>query len=161
GQRSGDRPRGGGDRPALVAAFAKSGRSDLFTRIPGEALLLMNFRRTVRSAVLLLVGIALPNDVRSDVRDYLGRPVTSVRFSIEGRDTVDPSLADLAETRVGGPLSMAQVRLSVSHLFSLGRFEDVRVDAQAAGAGVALVFELVPIHPVARIVFAGPLDPTG
>ena len=43
---------------------------------------------------------------------------------------------------------MAQVRETVTHLFSLGRFEDVRVDAALDGGRVALRYELSPIHPV-------------
>src|SRR5262245_16170757 len=113
--------------------------------------------RKVRCAALLAAGFALASDARAEVRDYLGRSITSVGFTIEGRDTVDPTVVSMAETRVGSPLSMAQIRLSISHLFSLGRFEDVRVDARMAGAGVAIVYELVPIHPVARIVLTGPL----
>src|SRR5204862_3584640 len=48
-----------------------------------------------------------------------------------------------------------QVRETVTHLFSFGRFEDVRVYASARDAGVALVYELVPIHPVDRVTFTG------
>ncbi|HMD36980.1 MAG TPA: hypothetical protein VKH42_18530, partial [Vicinamibacterales bacterium] len=63
------------------------------------------------------------------VDDYIGRPVGSVRLVVEGRDTADPAMTAVVETEVGRPLSMVQVRESVAHLFSLGRFEDVRVDA--------------------------------
>ena len=42
-----------------------------------------------------------------------GKPIAAVRFVIEGRDTADPSLSDLVETRVGRPLSMADVRESL------------------------------------------------
>ena len=41
---------------------------------------------------------------------------------------------------------MLDVRESVAHLFSLGRFDDVRVDASVEGGGVALRYELTPIH---------------
>jgi len=88
------------------------------------------------------------------VADYLGRPVTSVHLTIEGRDTADPVLTQLLETAAGQPLSMAQVRSSVAHLFSLSRFEDVRVDAVLESGGVVLRYDLVPIHPVGRIRFA-------
>ena len=80
---------------------------------------------------------------------------------LEGRDTTDPALTQVVETQVGRPLSMAEVRESITHLFSLGRFEDVRADATLDGAGVALRYELSPIHPVAKIVFAGNLRAPG
>ena len=50
---------------------------------------------------------------------------------------------------------MTEVRENLAHLFSLGRFDDVRVDATLAGERVALVYELSPIHEVTRIEFAG------
>jgi outer membrane protein assembly factor BamA len=64
-------------------------------------------------------------------------------------------------TVAGEPLSMVQVRETVTHLFSLGRFEGVNVDATLEGGRVALRYELIPIHPVARISFDGPLSVPG
>ena len=108
---------------------------------------------------LLLVGVGA--DARAAVGDYLGKPVASVRLVVEGRETTERALTDVVETRVGGPLSMAEVRVSITHLFSLGRFEDVRVDASLAGDGVALRYELSPAHPVSKIEFAGALGAPG
>ncbi len=56
---------------------------------------------------------------------------------------------------------MLDVRESIAHLFSMGRFEGIVVHAEAAGAGVALRYELVPVHPIERIEFAGTLDAPG
>ena len=56
---------------------------------------------------------------------------------------------------------MVQVRETVAHLFSLGRFEGVSVDAALEEGRVALRYDLVPIHPVSRIRFAGPLGVPG
>jgi outer membrane protein assembly complex protein YaeT len=56
---------------------------------------------------------------------------------------------------------MIDVRESIAHLFSMGRFEGVVVHADAAGGGVALRYELVPVHPIERIAFAGALDAPG
>ena len=60
------------------------------------------------------------------VADYLGRPIASVHLVSEGRDTTDPVLTQVVSTVAGQPLSMIQVRETVAHLFSLGRFEGVR-----------------------------------
>jgi outer membrane protein insertion porin family len=95
------------------------------------------------------------------VADYLGKPIGSVRLVIEGRDTTEPMLTQIVETVAGQPLSMVQVRETVIHLFSLGRFDGVSVDATLDNGRVALRYELVPIHPVARIRFAGPLGASG
>jgi outer membrane protein insertion porin family len=109
--------------------------------------------RVVGWPVLATLALALP--VHADVSVFLGRPVASVRLVVEGRDTTDPSLTQVIETQTGQPLLMAQVRETITHLFSLGRFEDVRVDAMLEGERVALRYDLSPIHPIRTIRFAG------
>ena len=109
----------------------------------------------------IFIWVLAPGVARAAVADYLGKPIASVRTTIEGRETTEAALAQVIETEVGHPLSMSEVRESVRRLFSLGRFEDVRVDATLSGAGVALVYDLTPIHAVAKIVFAGPLNVPG
>ena len=89
------------------------------------------------------------------IDDYLGKPVGSVRLLIEGRPSVDPVLTRVVETLAGRPLSMSEVRQTVTHLFSLARFEDVRVDAELEDGRVSLRYELSPIHPVSKIRFTG------
>ena len=89
---------------------------------------------------------------------YVGQPVTSVAATIEGRPTTEPALLEAIQTGVGAPLAMADVRETITHLYSLGRFADVQVEAEhAAGGGVALRFELKPIHTVTRVEFRGTL----
>lgn len=113
---------------------------------------------------VLAAGFAVP--ARAAVTDYVGKPIASVRFVVEGRDAGDPSLSDRVQTQAGRPLSMADVRESVAHLYSLGQFEDVRVDASlaangvagvagvAAVAGVVVRYDLSPVHPISKIAFA-------
>jgi outer membrane protein insertion porin family len=80
---------------------------------------------------------------------------------LEGRETRELLLTQVVSTAAGQPLSMVQVRETVAHLFSLGRFEGVSVDATLENGRVALRYELLPIHPVARIRFEGPLGAPG
>jgi outer membrane protein assembly factor BamA len=82
-------------------------------------------------------------------------PSASVRLLNEGRPTIDPVLTRVVETLAGRPLTMSEVRQTVTHLFSLARFEDVRVDAELENGRVALRYELSPIHPVSKIRFTG------
>ncbi len=120
-------------------------------------------RRCALLRLLMLVLVACAG-TRADaaVDDYLGRTVASIRLRVEGRDAADESVSRVIETRVGQPLTMAAVRESVAHLFSLARFDDVRVDATVAGGGgVALRYDLTPIHPVTQIEFDGPLREPG
>jgi len=108
-----------------------------------------------------IFAFAVAAPAAASVEDYLGRPIASVTLVLDGRDTTEPGLLQLVETRAGSPLSMFEVRESVTHLFSLGRFDDVRVDASMEGGGVALRYQLSPIHAVSKIEFAGGLQGTG
>jgi outer membrane protein insertion porin family len=98
---------------------------------------------------------------RADVADYVGRTIGSVRLVLDGRETAEPVIMHVVTTAAGQPLSIAQVRETVTHLFSLGRFEDVRADATMDNGRVALRYDLVPIHPVARLRFLGQLSAPG
>ena len=124
----------------------------------GACILHSCIRAFVHSCILAFVWVT---PATADVADYLGKPITSVRLVLDGRDTTDRGLVQIVETRAGNPLSMLEVRESVRHLFSLGRFDDVRVDASPEGAGVALRYELSPIHVVSKIEFAGRFETTG
>jgi outer membrane protein insertion porin family len=115
---------------------------------------------TVCGLVLVLAASATV-PLSAAVADYLGKPVASVRLVIDGHETTDQALTDVVETRVGRPLSMAEVRESITHLFTLGRFENILVDASLDSTGVALRYELIPIHPVTKVEFEGGLDAPG
>jgi outer membrane protein assembly factor BamA len=104
----------------------------------------------------LLIFVAAP--VAADVADYIGKPVASVRITAEGRGVSNPRLLELIETPVGTPLNISAVRETVTHLFALGRYEDVIVHADQTAAGVVLVYDLVPLHPIETIHFAGPIE---
>jgi outer membrane protein insertion porin family len=89
--------------------------------------------------------------------EYVDRPIHAVTLSIEGRASTDATLMDALVTRPGMPLKMIDVRESIVHLYSLARFEDVRVEAAPADAGVDLHYLLTPVHPVAKVEFHGSL----
>ena len=93
----------------------------------------------------------------STAAQYMGRPIVATGVVVEGRPSADPALMDLVQTRPGEPLVMAEVRESISHLFSLQRFQDVRVEAREDGDGVSLTYHLVPLHGVERLEFRGTL----
>ena len=81
--------------------------------------------------------------------------VTDIRVEQEGRIIEDRVIDGLIETTVGAPLSMREVRETLSHLTSLNRFEDVQVFQDAVGTGVRLRYVLFPLHPVDRMAFLG------
>ncbi len=122
-------------------------------------------RKSCRAAPALLhsciLAFAWVTPAAAEVADYLGKPVASVRLVLDGRETTERALVQVVETRAGNPLSMLEVRESITHLFSLGRFDDVRVDASPEGAGVALRYELSPVRVVSKIEFAGNVQAPG
>jgi outer membrane protein insertion porin family len=109
----------------------------------------------------LVLLLFLPRPARAEIADYLGKPVASIRLAIEGRPSTDERLRRLIEVREGGPLSLREVRETITHLIAMGEFEDVRVNASAGEAGVDLLFELAPVHPVHRVVFTGLVGAAG
>lgn len=85
----------------------------------------------------------------------LGQRIVEIRLVREGQPLDDPTVLALVETHVGDALSMAQVRASITHIFGLGRFQDVQVEAVDAPGGVSLRYNLVPLHSVERVDFRG------
>lgn len=116
-------------------------------------------RRALIAALGLAGALAVTPPARADVADYLGKSITGVSVEVEGRAASDPRLIPLIETTTGQTLGMRAVRESIAHLFSLGLYEDVRLRASMNGAGVALVYDLVPLHPVESIDFTGGNEP--
>jgi outer membrane protein insertion porin family len=137
--------------------------SSMHSPIPSATVWLRRPARSRLAASGLLVLLCLwCRPAEAAVDDYLDKPIASVRVLIEGRETTDQSIDRVVETRVGEPLTMSSVRDSISHLFSLGRFDGIAVDATMADAGrVALRYDLSPIHPVTKIEFRGPLNVPG
>jgi outer membrane protein insertion porin family len=109
------------------------------------------------SALLMLSMSAVASLAQTPEASYSGRPVTGVRVFVERRPTTDAALVELIETRVGQPLSLAAVRESITHLYSLGRYQDVQVEAVETPGGVELRYDLIPLHNVERVEFKGTL----
>lgn len=104
-------------------------------------------------ATLMFGLLAGPN--AADVQDVIGQNIADVRVEIAGRPATESALLELIETRVGEPLSMANVRGTIDHLVGLGRFADVRVVTAPAPQGVALRWLLVPLQRITRISVTG------
>lgn len=100
---------------------------------------------------------AVSAQVPSAASKYIGRTIVQAEVFVEGRRSDDPMLLSLLETTPGAPLSMATVRETIAHLYSLGRYQDVSVDATDVPGGVRLRFDLTPLHNVTQIEFSGSL----
>jgi outer membrane protein insertion porin family len=111
------------------------------------------FSRTV----VTLSFILLAANAHAAVTDYIGKPVVEVRLQLNGAALQNAELVEIIETRTGAPLAMVDVRESMAHLFGLGLYQDVQVDASARSDGVVLTYNLFPAQRVRRIVFEGSL----
>src|SRR5262245_50857929 len=92
--------------------------------------------------------VALPallhaQETRMPALPYIGRPIADVAILVENAPSADETVLGAVQTRRGQPLAMADVRETITHLFSLGRFEDVQVEADSAPDGsVQLTYRL-------------------
>jgi outer membrane protein insertion porin family len=112
----------------------------------------------VFASLLLLLASAASAHAQSAASTYAGRPIETIRVLVEDAPTSDAALLDLVEPKVGQPLSIADIRESIAHLYGLGRFQDVQVEgATAPGGGVLLTFNLIPLHTIRQIEFTGAL----
>lgn len=109
----------------------------------------------VPAACVALLAATGPASAQID--GLIGQRVVAVDFVSDGRPADDPAAAELVETRIGEPLAMRQVRESLAHLYSTGRYGGVRVEATARPAGVALRYVLPPLALIERVRFRGQL----
>jgi outer membrane protein insertion porin family len=114
--------------------------------------------RSAITSVLFLILLAAGAAAQEAASKYVGRRISEVRLLSEAAQVTDPSIVPLVETHVGEPLSMTAVRETITHLFSLGRYQNVQVEAlDTPGGGVALHYQLTPLHNVQRVDFRGQL----
>jgi outer membrane protein assembly factor BamA len=111
--------------------------------------------RLIIALALALRALAGPSAFAQAPAAHIGERIVDVQLVREGRPLDDPAVSALVETRIGQPLLMAQVRESILHIFGLGRFQDVQVEALGAPGGVLLRYNVVPLHNVERIDFRG------
>ena len=110
--------------------------------------------------LLLTVELTTATAVRAQsvAGQYAGRAVDDVQLLVEDKPTTEAMLLELVEVRVGQPLSIEAVRESIAHIYGLGRFQDVQVEAASgASGGVTLRFNLIPFHNIRRVDFKGEL----
>jgi len=119
---------------------------------------LRRFTRPCAMVLALLAAAASLAAAQTMASRYAGRVVQDVRLQIERIPAVDQALLDLLEIRRGEALAIDKVRESIQHLYSLGRFQDVQVEAEdGADGGVVLTFNLIRLRSIERILFRGQL----
>ena len=144
------------ERSSRLGADAER-RPHLLDRFPRAAPAVMRTLRPMVTVIALAVTLAVvPARAQSPAASYVGQRILDVQLVAEGRPIADPMIAGLVETHVGDALSMSQVRESITHIFGLGRFQDVQVEATPASGGITLRYNLIPLHNVQRVEFAEP-----
>ena len=101
--------------------------------------------RWLGSTYICVFGFAVTVLAASDADHFVGRPVIEINFTSQGYAIEDSAARELLETEVGQPLVMREVRESLAHLFSLGRFGGISVDVLPLDEGVALLLSLIHI----------------
>lgn len=115
-------------------------------------------RATVVLALVASAGRAAAQPAEIDA--LVGRPIALVEVRTGDALVTGTDVLSVIETRVGEPLSLADVRESVLHLASIGRFDRVEVDANPSGASVALSYRLLETRRVVSVDFQGELAVT-
>ena len=75
-------------------------------------------------------GRAAPREIDR----FLGEPIVEVQIVSDGVRVASAAVAELVETRVGEPLSLRQVRESLTHLYSLGGYGGIGLSPKVAPA---------------------------
>ena len=115
-------------------------------------------RAPLRGAAVAVLLLAAPSAARAaDIGELVGKPVVDVQLFRDAVPVDDRSVVDMIETRRGQPLSMRQVRESVTHLFTLREFADVQVSATEDPRGVVLRYDLIPLPAAVDVEVRGAL----
>ena len=99
-------------------------------------------------ALVPLLALALSQPAKAETPR-----VTSVR--LVGVETERERLGRYVTIAVGQPLDAKDVRATVERLFALGRFDDVRVEAEPSPRGVDVAIHLVPVPRMTAVRVAG------
>ena len=114
-------------------------------------------RRLLLTAAIAVVSLVSARETRAQADQYVGQRVAEVRIEVSGRPADDPQARELIEVAVGQPLAMRAVRASIQHLFNLGRFRDIVVDAAAGEQGLVVTFKLAPEQRIVSVDLRGTL----
>ena len=91
--------------------------------------------------------------------DYAGRKISRIDFDPPLQPLPDGDLAAILPVHIGELLRADMVRSAIVRLFATGRYEDVAVDAEADGDGVALRFITRNTWFVGKVTVEGAPEP--
>lgn len=111
--------------------------------------------RAVVASLILVLLPARPAAAQDRVDAFAGRTISSVELQIEDRPETSPPLLALIDIKPGDRLTVEGWRRVAARFLQMDRFQNVTVLAEERGAGIALIFNLEPSHPIDRVEFRG------
>ena len=94
----------------------------------------------VRCGFVVLFTVWVPVCSSAGARDLAGKRVASIEYE-PAKQPIDPrDLRNMQMVQKGEPLDPHQVATTIDRLFASGLYEDIQVDAEPEGNGVALKF---------------------
>lgn len=93
----------------------------------------------VLACILLLPILLFPTTALSQ-QQFSGKIVTAVKYEPAQQPIDARDLQNMQLVQPGQPLDLAQVATTIDHLFSSGLYDDIEVDAEPSGTGVAIRF---------------------
>ena len=101
-------------------------------------------RRLHATSLLTICLLSLANSARAqsgmDTHAFEGQPVTSVAFDPAAQPLEQAVVDSLIPLHTGQPFHAADARAAIENLFGTGRYDDIQLDAEPSGSGVALRF---------------------
>jgi len=83
-----------------------------------------------------------------------GKIVRSIK--IQGNERIaSANILYYIKTKVGDPLSLAQISRDIEQIFSLGQFKDIKVDTNEKEDGIEIVFIVVEIPSIGDVRLVG------
>ena len=121
----------------------------------------MSRRAVPIGGLLTVLCLLVPATARAqDAIDLLlGQVIAAVELQVEGQPETSAPLLALIDIKPGEKFTIAAYRRVADRFNQVPRFENVRVLASERPAGLVLIFDLEPRHPVDKIEFPG--DQTG
>src|SRR5262245_26323191 len=98
---------------------------------------------------------ATPALAQDTLDRLLGQPIAAVEVQVEGRPETAPPLLALVDIKPGEKFTIETYRRVADRFGQVPRFENVRVLADERPAGLVLIFDLEPRHPVDKLEFPG------
>jgi outer membrane protein assembly factor BamA len=103
--------------------------------------------------LLLFTGLA-----RGQAQKFSGRMVTSVQY-VPARQPLDEhDLEAMQLVKPGHPLDLNQVATTIDNLWASGAYNDIQVDAEASGEGVAIRFITKPRWFIGHVAAEGNIN---